>query len=60
MEKEQKIYKMELGESITLKNEQIVFRVPGGWIFMYLGGVQNGVIPSSVFVPFNREFEVKA
>lgn len=60
---------LEYVESSGVSSGQIIEgckirRVPGGWIFTdFTRNVQNGdidIILSSVFVPFNDEFQYKS
>jgi len=62
---------MGLHEKLTIKDSQPVeiLRVPGGWIYTYFqlnqvmmqnGGWSEEYIPSSIFVPFNNEFQKKS
>lgn len=45
------IYKMELGELISISTRINVLRVPGGWLYII-----NWEFGTSTFVPFNKEF----
>lgn len=51
--KEQDIYKMKLHEEVYVHELLFIIRVAGGWI--YKSG--DDVTPTSVFVPFNNEFQ---
>lgn len=46
---EKTIYDLKLHESIKVRGRLWVSRVPGGWLYEYLGS-------TSVFVPYNDEF----
>ncbi len=48
-----KIYNMDLHAEITLNGGTNVLRVPGGWVYL----TYNARHLSSVFVPFNNEFQ---
>jgi len=48
------IYKLPLGESITISEEYRIIRVPGGWIYVI---ETMGSSESPVFVPYDEEFE---
>jgi len=55
-----KIYDMKLHDYVEINYVLSAIRVPGGWIynqFGYDGGKQ--VIRTSIFVPFNNEFQNK-
>lgn len=55
-----KIYKLKLGEFIEDENTGYhITRVPGGWIFrkIYFGHSASSM--TSVFVPFNNDFQNK-
>ncbi len=48
------IYSLKLHENLYLEDHKVL-RVPGGWVYTYLGGSYDSV--SSCFVPFSPEFE---
>jgi len=49
------IYEMKLHESIVIGYYEIL-RVPGGWVYTHFE--EDAKIESSVFVPFNNEFQI--
>lgn len=49
-------YNMKLHENINT-NSFLITRVPGGWIYQFFGDSDSGFNVSSVFVPFNNEFQ---
>lgn len=56
------IYKMKLHSSVEISPDNIVMRIPGGWIYItkimeYTNNGKANTKLSSVFVPFNNEFE---
>lgn len=55
-----KIYNLKLGESIEdEKTGYHITRVPGGWVFYKYYAGMNSSSKTSVFVPFNNEFQNK-
>jgi hypothetical protein len=55
-----KIYELKFGESFKDdKNDFIITRVPGGWIFEKEKYTHNHSSKTSVFVPFSTEFQNK-
>ena len=68
MEKIDVFYNMELHEITSLNDNDgtLIRRVPGGWIYIHLtlnqtmmvdGKWSEEYLPTSVFVPFNKEFQ---
>lgn len=64
-EKNQKsIYNLKLNETLTIDNSCYYRRVPGGWIVTVLDKGEDALgntmqfVMSSVFVPFNEEFNL--
>lgn len=61
------IYGLKLHETAVIDNESKesgcfyhVTRVPGGWLYRHLAETGGGlVIDPPVFVPFNKEFDVR-
>ena len=62
------IYNMELFETNQISSNKTVMRVPGGWVITtkvliektcYGSGDQISSAITSVFVPFNTEFQQK-
>lgn len=60
------LYGMKLNHTIEFSNGYHVTRVPGGWIYIYFqrnqvampdGMWSENYTPTSVFVPFNNEFQ---
>lgn len=49
------VYSMNLHETITVAEDVLVTRVPGGWIYEFQKPQAN--ILEIVFVPFNNEFQ---
>ena len=46
------LHKMRLHETIRIDQRIKITRVPGGWIYNFIG------IKTSTFVPFSHEFEL--
>ena len=61
-EQEKRLYMIKLHEKISLNNNQVVLRVPGGWIYynhIDAPGENRQLLASTaVFVPLNNEFNV--
>ena len=51
------LYKMKLNELMSIKPNIEVLRVAGGWVYMYTTINRSGTSISTVFVPFNNEFQ---
>jgi len=49
------VYSMDLHQTITVYDDVLVTRVPGGWIYEFQKPQVN--ILEIVFVPFNNEFQ---
>ena len=49
------IYDLKLHETITVADDMLCTRVPGGWIYEIQKPAAN--ILETVFVPFNNEFQ---
>jgi len=49
------VYLMKLHETITVAEDVLATRVPGGWIYEFQKPQVN--ILEIVFVPFNNEFQ---
>ena len=49
------VYLMKLHETITIAEDVLATRVPGGWIYEFQKPQVN--ILEIVFVPFNNEFQ---
>jgi hypothetical protein len=56
-EENKSIYDLKLHEVLCVKTDDDyvthIVRVPGGWLYLY------GFSKSSVFVPFNNEFQIE-
>ena len=53
------IYDLKLHESLLIDKFILVTRVPGGWIYILFGSVEDGIDkdPMSTFVPYSNEFK---
>lgn len=53
-----RLYEMKLHEVIKIDDKISAMRVPGGWVYNRFGWDDESVLRTSVFVPFDNEFQV--